>query len=248
MPEPNNILASPVVRFPNFVDLGDLHSLSVVIQDLSLIYEVTTAAVLPGYEHVLMPSTRLGPRRRTLLNSADLLPVKTVSLSSPLEVVFAVSGALGASGLGLKRLAVSAKAWIDVLSAGLDFQERKQALDRNRALAPLQLELEIARLRNELAQERLRRVVAPPEDALVDQARRGSLEYRPINGGGPPPRLNDEVEGEFPPKLGGVGRHRKPVGLTDNTELAELLEDPMDRVLGYSGGELEVAGDEEALE
>jgi hypothetical protein len=29
-------------------------------------------------------------------------------------------------------------------------------------------------------------------------------------------------------------------------EFAELLGDPMDRVLGYSGGELEVAGDEQA--
>jgi hypothetical protein len=34
----------------------------------------------------------------------------------------------------------------------------------------------------------------------------------------------------------------------DTHELAELLEDPMDRVLGYSGGELEVADDEEATD
>ena len=183
MPEPNDILASPLVRFPNFTDLGDLHSLSVIIQDLSLIYEVTTVAVLPGYERVIMPSTRLGPRRRTLLYDTDLLPVKAVSLSSPLEIIFAITASLGATGLSLNRLAVAAKTWIGVLAAGLDFQERKLALDRSRALAPLQLELEEARLRNELVAERLRRVVVPPQDNLVDQARRGTLEYRADSGG-----------------------------------------------------------------
>lgn len=122
MPEPNDILASPLVRFPNFTDLGDLHSLSVIIQDLSLIYEVTTVAVLPGYERVIMPSTRLGPRRRTLLYDTDLLSVKTVSLSSPLEIIFAITASLGATGLSLNRLAVAAKTWIGVLAAGLDFR------------------------------------------------------------------------------------------------------------------------------
>jgi hypothetical protein len=248
MSESDDVLASPVVRFPNFIDLGDLHSLSIVIQDLSLIYEVTAVAVLPGYERILLPGTRLGPRRRTLLYDTDLLPVKTVSLSSPLEVVFAVSGALGATGLGLKRLAVSAKAWIDVLGAGLNLQERKLALDRNRALAPLQLELEEARLQNELAAERRRRVVAPPEDALVDQARRGSLEYRAETGSEPSPRRNDDTEGEFSPGSIDVDRPRRLAGSMDTLEFAELLRDPMDRLLGYSGGELEVAGDEEASE
>jgi hypothetical protein len=246
MPESGDILATPVVRFPNFSDLGDLHSLSVIIQDLSLIYEVTTVALLPGYERVPMPNTRLGPRRRTLLYGTDLLSVKTVSLSSPLEVVFAVTGALGATGLSLNRLAVAAKAWIDVLAAGLNFQERKLALDRSRALAPLQLELDEARLRNELAAERLRRVVAPPEDTLVDQARRGTLDYRADSRGEPSLRANDDSEDEFPPRPNDVGRHQRFAGSMDTLEFAELLEDPMIRVLGYSGGELEVAGNEEA--
>ena len=246
MPEPNDILASPLVRFPNFTDLGDLHSLSVIIQDLSLIYEVTTVAVLPGYERVIMPSTRLGPRRRTLLYDTDLLPVKTVSLSSPLEIIFAITASLGATGLSLNRLAVAAKTWIGVLASGLEFQERKLALDRSRALAPLQLELEEARLRNELVAERLRRVVAPPQDNLVDQARRGTLEYGADRG--ELPSGPDDLEDEFPPRPNDVGRHRRFAGSMDTQEFAELLEDPMDRVLGYSGGELEVAGDEEATD
>ncbi len=50
MPDSREVIASPLVRFPNFVDLGDLHSLSIIVQDLSLIYDVTAVAVLPGYE------------------------------------------------------------------------------------------------------------------------------------------------------------------------------------------------------
>src|SRR5690348_2484595 len=118
MPDSREVIASPLVRFPNFIDLGDLHSLSIIIQDLSLIYDVTAVAVLPGYDRVIMPATRLGPRRHSPLRDEDLLPVKTVSLSSPLEIVFAITGTIGLTGLSLKRLAVAAKAWIDVLAAG----------------------------------------------------------------------------------------------------------------------------------
>jgi hypothetical protein len=175
-----------------------------------------------------------------------LLSVKTVSLSSPLQIVFAVTASLGATGMSLNRLAVAAKTWIDVLAAGLDFQERKLALDRNRALASLQLELDEARLRNELAAERLRRVVAPPQDNLVDQARRGTLEYRADNEDELPSGPNEDTEAEFPPGSNEVGSYQRFAGSMDTGEFAELLQDPMDRVLGYSGGELEVAGDEEA--
>jgi hypothetical protein len=170
------------------------------------------------------------------LRDGDLLSVKTVSLSSPLEIVFAVTGTLGLTGLSLKRLAVAAKAWIDVLAAGLDLQERKQALDRSRALAPLQLQLQEAQLRNELKAEQLRRVSAPPEYGLVDQARGRILESR---------GNSDE---EFLPRRDRVGRHRRFADSMSTLDFAELLGDPMDRVLGYSGGELEVAGDEQASE
>lgn len=193
-----------------------------------------------------MPSTRLGPRRRTLLYDTDLLSVKTVSLSSPLEIVFAVTASLGATGLSLNRLAVAAKNWIGVLAAGLDFQERKLALDRSRALAPLQLELDEARLRNELAAERRRRVVVPPQDNLVDQARQGTFEYRTDSEGELPSGPDDNIEDELPPRPNDAGRQPRFAGSMDTHEFAELLEDPMDRLLGYSGGEMEVAGDEEA--
>lgn len=241
MPESADIIASPLVRFPNFTDLGDLHSLSIIIQDLSLIYDVTTVAVLPGYGRVLMPTTRLGPRRHSPLRDTDLLSVKTVSLSSPLEIVFAVTGTLGVTGLSLKRLAVAAKAWIDVLAAGLDLQERKLALDQSRALAPLQLQLQEAQLRNQFSAERLRHVTAPEEYDLIGQARERTLEYEERR-----PFQDAESDEEFLPRRDRVGRHRKPADSMSNLEFAELLGDPMDRVLGYSGGELEVAGDEQA--
>ena len=64
MPDSAENIASPLVRFPNFTDIGDLHSLSIIVQDLSLIYDVTTVAVLPGYGQVVMPQCRLVQRGR----------------------------------------------------------------------------------------------------------------------------------------------------------------------------------------
>src|SRR5215831_9605557 len=99
MTNPSDSTLSPFIRFPNFTDLGDLNSFSIVVQDLSTIYDVTAVAVLPGYEQVLMPSIRLGPRRRSPLRGEDRLLVKSVSLSSPLEIVFWVMSASSAFGV-----------------------------------------------------------------------------------------------------------------------------------------------------
>jgi hypothetical protein len=41
---------------------------------------------------------------------------------------------LGLAGISLNRVAVAVKAWIDVLAAGVDLEQRKQALEQNRAL------------------------------------------------------------------------------------------------------------------
>ena len=99
-----------------------------------------------------------------------------------------------------------------------------------------------AQLRNQLSAERLRHVTAPPDEySLVDQAHVRTLEYQDRR-----PFRAVESDEEFPPRRDRVGRHRRPADSMSTLEFAELLGDPMDRVLGYSGGELEVAGDEQA--
>lgn len=178
----------------------------------------------------------------------DVLPVKTVSLSSPLQIVFAITGTIGLTGLSLNRLAVAAKAWIDVLAAGLDLQERKEALDRGRTLAPLHLQE--AQLRNEFLTARLRRVTAPSQYGLVDQARRGTLEYPDDRDEFEPrrPEYPDDGDDEFEPTRHYVAPPQRFADSMSTLEFAELLGEPVDRMLGYSGGEWEVAGDEESSE
>src|SRR5690348_13113066 len=97
MTSPGDQTLSPLVRFPNFTDLGDLSSLAIVIQDLSIIYDFTAMAVLPGYEQVYVPAAWIGPRRYSPLDEEDKLKVSSVSLSSPLEVVFYVAMAAPAA-------------------------------------------------------------------------------------------------------------------------------------------------------
>ena len=220
---------SPLVRFPRFTDLGDLNSLSVVIQDLSTIYDVTTTAVLPGYAEVRMPTTRIGPRRRTPLRVEDKLQVKRISLASPLEIAFAVvesSAALGVVAGSFTRVARAAKAWLDVLAAGQDFRQRELALEESRALAPERLRE--AQLRNALLEQQVRLVTARPE--LVERARDGHLTLSPNSG--------------HETATSRSGRHRRTAGSMTAPDFAELLDEPMQRLLGYAGGELEVAGDE----
>jgi hypothetical protein len=239
MSSPSDSVLSPLVRFPNFTDLGDLNSLSIVVQDLSTIYDVTAVAVLPGYERVPMPSTRLGPRRLSPLRGGDRLLVKNVSLSSPLEIVFWVASAssgLGVTAMSFNRVARAVKGWIDVLIAGVDLQQRKQALDHSRDLAPYQLQE--AELRNALLQQQLRDVTAPPESRLVDEARAESRDP------GSAPRHRKWQDS--PTRVLRVN-YRRPAGTMSSLEFAELLDEPVERLLGYAGGELEVAGDQGTL-
>jgi hypothetical protein len=230
MTEPADSPLAPFVRFPNFRDLGDLNAFSIIVQDLSTIYDVTTVAVLPGYENVRMPSTRLGPRRRSPLSEQDRLLVKNVSLSSPLEIVFWVmsgSGVLGTMAMSFNRVAIAVKSWIDVLSAGVDLQRRRLELEHDRNLAPLQLHE--AELRNALLEQQARSVIAPPQSRLVEEAlkeSRGGSSVRPVR--------RERVE-----------RYRKRAGAMTSREFSELLDEPVNRLLGYAGGEIELGGNQD---
>jgi hypothetical protein len=213
---------SPIVRFPRFSISGDLNSLSIVVQDLSVIYDFTAVAVLPGYEEVLLPGTRIGPRRWSPLAQQDQLKVKRISLASPLEIVFAVgvlSTMIGGVAIAINRVLLVAKTWVDILAAGVDREQREQALEEGRALAAEHLRE--AQLMNALREQRLRRATAEAE--LVEGVRDEILHRGPV--------LGDEsilsASGEL-----------------TSRRIAELLDDPVYRLLSFSGGELEVAGDE----
>jgi len=196
---------------------------------LSTIYDVTAIAVLPGYERVQMPATRIGPRRYSPLRSQDRLPIKSISLASPLEIVFWVassSATLGVAARGFNRVALAVKAWMDVLVANVDLQQRKQALDQGRAMASQQV-LE-AQLRNALLRQQLQQITVPSEHGLVVRA-------------------DDEIDfssSEINAGQTHAGTHPRWAGTMSNEEFAELLHDTVDRLFGYAGGELEIAGDE----
>jgi hypothetical protein len=174
------------------------------------------------------------------LRREDKLLVQRVSLSSPLEIVFWVASVGFAAG-GFKRVALAVKAWIDVLSAGVDLQQRKQALDLSRTLAPH--EVHEVELRNALMEEELRRVTAPPEYQLVEQARAESLGPAHAQETTRPKSLDPDYSREA--ERDRIERYRRPAGTMDSLQFAELLDDPVNRLLGYAGGELEIAGDEE---
>ncbi len=229
MTSPSPPAPSPMVRFPRFTDFGDLNSLSIVIQDLSVTYDVTAIAVLPGYGQVRMPATRVGPRRWSRLRAEDRLKVKRASLASPLEIAFAVaevSMAVGGVAVAVNRVLVAVKTWVDVLAAGVDLDQRRQALEENRTLAT-QRRRE-AELSNALREQQLRRATA--EGDLVERARDEILGLR---------RLPDDET-----SVSRGRRVRRTAGSLTSVEFAELLDEPMQRLLGYAGGELEVAGDE----
>lgn len=226
MPSSQPPAPSPLVRFPTFSDLGDLNSLSIVIQDLSAVYDVTAVAVLPGYERVPMPATRLGPRRRSPLRAEDRLQVRGVSLGSPLEIVFCVTYLSVAATALASRVAHAAKAWIDVLAAGVDLNQRRQALELNRALAPEQLNE--VQLRNALLEQDLRRVTEPDLVSAAREEFRGFID-----------ELDRDAESS-------VGRpYRSTASQMTSGDFADLLQEPMERILGYGGGQLEVAGHED---
>lgn len=216
---------SPMVRFPRFTVSGDLSSLSIVIQDLSVIYDFTAVAVLPGYENVLLPTTRIGPRRWSLLTQQDQLKIKRISFASPLEIVFGVgvaSTVIGGAAIAANRVLLVAKTWVDILAAGVDREQREQALEEGRALADERLRE--AQLANSLREQQLRRATAEAELAEV---------------------IRDEIfrqdsasEDETTLSVASELTSRK---------IAELLDDPVYRLLSFSGGELEVAGDESEI-
>jgi hypothetical protein len=217
---------SSMVRFPRFTEFGDLNSLSIVTQDLSLTYDFCAIMVLPGYERVPVPGTRFGPRRWSPLRAEDRLKVRRISLGSPLEIIFTVgetSATIAGVAAAVNRVLVTVKTWTDVLAAGLDRSQRRQALEEDRALAPERLRQ--IQLGNALTEQQLRRATA--EADLVERARNEILLARPLG----------EVEYiQEPP------RRRRASQLTAE-DAAELLDEPIRRILSYSGGEIEV-GDE----
>ena len=172
---PGGPALSPVVRFPNFTDLEDLNSLSIVIQDLSVIYDVSAVAVSPDYGYVLMPTTRIGPRRHSPLRAADRLRVKSVSPSSPLVMVFYLA-------ISVRGTLAIAKAFLDVLAKGTDIIGRIQVLGEDRALA--RERTRGARLRNDILEERLRRVRAEPQCQKPPISHHGQIAHTRSTGDG----------------------------------------------------------------
>jgi hypothetical protein len=152
--------------------------------------------------------------------------------------VASASYVLGGIAIASDRVARAVKGWIDVLIAGVDLQQRKQALDRSRNLAPY--ELQEAQLRNALLQQQLQNVTAPPESGLVDEARAEVLRD---------PSSKPKPRGWRDSAPGRIHRvdNRRPAGSMSSLEFAELLDEPVDRLLGYAGGELEVAGNQGTL-
>ncbi len=166
---------------------------------------------------------------RTSPHASNRLKVKGASLASPLEIAFAVaevSMAVGGVAVAVNRVLVAVKTWVDVLAAGVDLDQRRQALEENRTLAT-QRRRE-AELSNALREQQLRRATA--EGDLVERARDEILGLR---------RLPDDET-----SVSRGRRVRRTAGSLTSVEFAELLDEPMQRLLGYAGGELEVAGDE----
>lgn len=226
MTTPNFSSLSPLIRFPNFSETSpDLNELSVLIQDLSLIYDVTGVAVLPEYGEIRMPRYSLGPRRNSPLREEDRLRVKRISLASPFVLVFYVTYA-SVGSLGVLSVV---KSFIDVLSKGLDVYERARVIGLNRALA--REELREARLRNDIRETKLQRIrgepSSPPEAS--DQGLRLVV-----------PTVPQLVSTEPPTRERGI-----PASQVDSTSFAQLIDEPIRRVLEHGGGELEITGDED---
>lgn len=233
---PWNIMTTPAaassslyLRFPNFGEFDDINALSVILQDLSTTYEVTAMAVLPGYEREFMPITRIGPRRYSRLRAADRLEVKHLSLASPLEISFAImsiSASVNMVARSANRTAVAAKAWLGVLASGVDFQKRRQELEQSIVLAPEQLRQN--QLQNEIAAEELRKVRAQA-DMIV-----GLREAYFAEAPSPSNRESSQTAG--------VERQlvRRRADSMTAEDFAQLLDEPVRRILGLAGGELDI--------
>jgi hypothetical protein len=226
MPESMYNEPSPGVRLPNFTEIGDLNALSVIVQDLSIIYDITTVAALPGYSNVILPGTRLGPRRNSPLRPDDRLKIQKVSLASPLVIVFEIASIatlLGVVATNVSRIETAILGYFNVISAGTDHQQRVQALEENKALAPERLRE--AQLRNAILEQQLRRITA--EADLLERARA---------------EVRDPALRSFNlPQRKITGRKR--VDEATSADVADLLEEPVQRLLGYAGGEIEITGD-----
>jgi hypothetical protein len=213
---PQNSALSLSLRFSNFPEVVDLSHLSIIIQDLSLTYEVTAVATLPTYGNVRMPANQLGPRRWSILYEEDRVQVRTVTLASPLILILAAIGAGGAPRV--------LKAWADVLSAGLNLRERAQALTETRALAPHRLRA--ADLNNKLAEQKVRRTRAE-----ADIAEKSRDEILGVGQG----RVSRGLS---------IDSSRRANSLTAD-EFALLLDDPIRRILEYGGGEFEITTEDD---
>lgn len=226
MPESEVDSVSLVVRFPNFTDLGDLSALSVVVQDLSVIYDITTVTSLPGYSYAVLPGTRLGPRRNSPLRAEDRLKIQKVSLASPFEIVFAIASIAAEVGLiatAISRIEAAVLGYFNVLSAGTDYQQRVQTLAENRALAPDRLRN--VHLRNAILEQQLRIITA--EADLVERAHA---------------EVRDPALRAFnDPERRRTGR--KYVADATSADVADLLDEPIQRLLGYGGGEMEIGSE-----
>lgn len=208
---PQQSASSLSLQFSNFPEMVDLNHLSIIIQDLSLTYEVTAVATLHTYGYVQIPVNQFGPRRWSMLYKDDRVQVRQITLASPLILIIAAMGAGGAPHV--------LKAWADVLSAGLNLWERAQALEENRTLA--RHRLRAAELNNELTEQKIRQARAEADiaenarDERLGVAQRGDSDELPI----------DNV--------------RRANSLTAD-EYALLLDDPMHRILEYGGGDLRI--------
>jgi hypothetical protein len=145
-----------------------------------------------------------------------------------LEIAFDTTGismAISGVALAANRVLVAVKAFTDVLAAGVDIEQREQALEENRELAPVRLRQ--AELGNDLLEQQVRRATA--ETDLIERARDEILGLRL------PPEENTT------PHDSSRGR---TVGSLTSAEIAELLDESIRRLLSYAGGELEIYGDD----
>ena len=133
--------------------------------------------------------------------------------------------AISGVALAANRVLVAVKAFTDVLAAGVDIQQREQALEENREWCP---RLRQGELSNDLLEQQVRRARA--EADLIERARDEILGLRP------PPEEDIITHNS--------SRGQRTVGALTSTEIAELLDEPIRRLLGYAGGELEVYGDD----
>lgn len=216
MTAPTTSIPSLTLRFPRLPDQTDLNYISLILQDLSLIYETTVIATTPSYGHVWMPSNQLGPRRWSRLLKEDRVQVESISLASPLTFVLVSVGVLG------PRLI---KSWTGVIAAGLDILERIDAIRENRALAPERLRS--ARLDNALKEQELRRVTADADLVARAQAEVPEADYyTQIR------EIQNRTLREYSPRR---------ADSLDPEDFALLMDHPMQRLLGYGGGEIEIS-------